>query len=244
MIIRRPIKTNYITQLFGQSKACIGSRGNIVSKIGGICREGYRDFYESMGMKGHNGIDIAGIKGEGVYHSADWSGVCFTEKDSAGGLGIDIFSISPIQLEDGSFSFVKMRYWHNSGFPESIHDGKRVKQGELIAFVGSTGKSSGPHVHMGLKKVAHNENALHGTKEKYYTLDKNNGYYGAIDPSPYWKNEFVGKVAEDRLRQEAIIISLKRFILYLTREVTRLKEQVGSLLTINIKQNVESTEAS
>jgi murein DD-endopeptidase MepM/ murein hydrolase activator NlpD len=43
-------------------------------------------------------------------------------------------------------------YYHLSRYADGIKAGKRVEQGQVIGYVGSTGWSTGPHLHYGMQK--------------------------------------------------------------------------------------------
>ena len=73
--------------------------------------------------------------GDGVVVKASWCG--------GGGNCVKI-------KHNSSYSTV---YAHMSKFAANIKKGKRVKQGQTIGYVGSTGKSTGPHLHY---EVIHN----------------------------------------------------------------------------------------
>lgn len=46
----------------------------------------------------------------------------------------------------------KTLYAHQNGYASAIRSGRKVKQGDHIGYVGNTGLSSGPHLHLGLYK--------------------------------------------------------------------------------------------
>tara|TARA_B110000881_G_C18502941_1_gene477920 strand:+ start:120 stop:1106 length:987 start_codon:yes stop_codon:yes gene_type:complete len=83
----------------------------------------------------HYGVDFSLNKGNPVYATAD--GKIKTVKSSFGGLGKYIY----INHENGYMSV----YGHLDKF--NVKRGQRVKRGELIAYSGNSGRSTGPHLH-------------------------------------------------------------------------------------------------
>ena len=90
------------------------------------------DGYNKM----HKGTDFAApmgtpimASGDGVVKKAGWCG--------GGGNCVKIKHNSTYQTV----------YAHMSKFARGIKSGIRVKQGQIIGYVGSTGKSTGPHLH-------------------------------------------------------------------------------------------------
>ena len=86
--------------------------------------------------KMHKGTDFAApmgtpimASGDGVVKKAGWCG--------GGGNCVVI-------KHNSTYTTI---YAHMSKFAAGIKSGKRVKQGQTIGFVGSTGKSTGPHLH-------------------------------------------------------------------------------------------------
>jgi len=91
--------------------------------------------------KAHLGIDYAARRGTPVI---------------AAGSGIIIYAarmgtygnLVKIRHADG----YETRYAHLKSFRRGIRRGKRVKKGQTIAYVGTTGRSTGPHLHFELRK--------------------------------------------------------------------------------------------
>jgi murein DD-endopeptidase MepM/ murein hydrolase activator NlpD len=83
----------------------------------------------------HPGMDMAAPTGTPVYATAD--GIVSRAERTYGGYG------NLVQLEHGKG--LETRYGHLSQI--LCHDGQRVHRGDLIALVGSTGRSTGSHLH-------------------------------------------------------------------------------------------------
>jgi murein DD-endopeptidase MepM/ murein hydrolase activator NlpD len=89
----------------------------------------------------HNGIDYAAGTGTPVRAAATGT-ITFAGAKGANGNLLVISHVS------GYESF----YAHLSRFAPGIKKGTKVTQRQLIAYVGSTGRSTGPHLHFSLKR--------------------------------------------------------------------------------------------
>lgn len=82
----------------------------------------------------HNGIDIPAPHGTPIYATAD--GI-IGRAQRLGGYGLYV------EVEHGNN--IQTRYGHMSSF--IVAAGQRVKKGEILGYVGSTGRSTGNHLH-------------------------------------------------------------------------------------------------
>lgn len=97
----------------------------------------------------HNGIDFACPEGtevrsivSGKIQRTGWE----DENDPKKGFGLRIWQT--FTLDSGEkFGIV---YGHLSKI--DVQDGMIIKEGEVIALSGNTGKSTGPHLHIGCRK--------------------------------------------------------------------------------------------
>lgn len=86
--------------------------------------------------RNHDGVDYAAPSGTKVYASGD--GVVKMAK-WYGGYGNFVSIRHNSEYTTG--------YGHLKSFAKGIRPGVRVKQGQVIAYVGNTGRSTGPHLH-------------------------------------------------------------------------------------------------
>lgn len=91
--------------------------------------------------KMHRGVDFAAPRGTPIYAAGD--GVVEAAGRNGGyGKYVRI-------RHNGSY---KTAYAHLKGYGKGIRKGKRVRQGQIIGYVGSTGNSTGPHLHYEILK--------------------------------------------------------------------------------------------
>ncbi len=117
-------------------------------------------------MKMHTGIDLSADRGTPVYATGD--GIIVRADPSSGGYG------NCIRVDHG-YSYQTV-YAHLSKI--LVAPGQVVKRGQLIGLVGSTGRSTGPHLHYEVRinnKPVNPVNYLYNdmTEEEYKILIDN-----------------------------------------------------------------------
>jgi len=117
--------------------------------------------------RAHLGVDFAAPMGTKIWAASNGKISFFGRK---GGYGNTVI----VNHDDG----FKSLYAHLSKFNKKLKTGSTVKQGDIIGFVGSSGVSSGPHLHFGMYKgiramdpmkiVASSTKSLTGTSRKLF----------------------------------------------------------------------------
>ena len=82
----------------------------------------------------HTGLDISADRGAPVRATADGSVVSARASGSFGNL---------VVLDHGYG--IRTRYGHLSRF--AVFEGQQIRKGEIVGYVGSTGRSTSPHLH-------------------------------------------------------------------------------------------------
>ena len=84
----------------------------------------------------HKGVDFAAPRGTPIYAAGEGK-VEVAKRNGGYGNYVRI-------RHTGEYSTA---YAHLSGFAKGIAPGRRVRQGQVIGYVGTTGRSTGPHLH-------------------------------------------------------------------------------------------------
>lgn len=100
----------------------------------------------SQGIHGYNGVDLAAPVGTPILASADGEVIVARNSGWNGGYGAYVV----IRHNNGSQTL----YAHASSVIVSV--GQPISQGQVIAYVGATGKATGPHVHFEIRNGPRN----------------------------------------------------------------------------------------
>lgn len=158
-----PLKSSYSSPIFegeiegdigtGESGEIVGygelpiitnSVGTYMIPAVGTCTAGF-PYYNSG--RAHTGVDIANVEGTPIF--ADMDGVCTVADQGDVSYGKYVM----IKHDNGTTSYM----CHMS--KQLVTTGQRVRQGDQIGLMGSTGKSTGNHVHWEIRNV--NNTAIH-----------------------------------------------------------------------------------
>ncbi|MEN8798237.1 MAG: M23 family metallopeptidase, partial [Flavobacteriaceae bacterium] len=121
---------------------------------------GWRSDPFTKARKMHWGMDFTAPKGVPIYATGD--GVVKRADNSASGYG------KHVRIDHG-YGYMTL-YGHLSKY--NVKKRQKVKRGDLIGFVGSTGRSEAPHLHYEVWKD--------GTR-----IDPINFYYGSLTPEEF-----------------------------------------------------------
>ncbi|NHF61413.1 M23 family metallopeptidase [Flavobacteriaceae bacterium TP-CH-4] len=121
---------------------------------------GWRSDPFTKARKMHWGMDFTAPKGTPIYASGD--GKVTRADNNASGYG------KHIRIDHG-YGYMSL-YAHMSAY--NVKRGQRVKRGDLIGFVGSTGRSEAPHLHYEVWKDKDRINPI-------------NFYYGSLSPQEF-----------------------------------------------------------
>jgi peptidoglycan LD-endopeptidase LytH len=152
----------------GRSETATGSvallkRKHLEMPVDGVSRDRLHDSFDERrggGLRRHEAIDIMAPRGTPVRAVEDGS-VAKLFRSLAGGLTIYLFD--PTE----TFSYY---YGHLDRYASGLQDGQKVRRGEVIGFVGSTGNASedAPHLHFAVFQL--------GSERQWWKGDPINPY--------------------------------------------------------------------
>ena len=133
------VKENEVLSQEEQDILNVKNTANFIKPVEGTISSvyGYRDTATGTVPKNHTGTDIAAVMGTKIKSATDGQVVLVSEEGDYG---------KHLKIQIGEVSII---YAHcNSLY---VKEGEQIKQGQEIAEVGSTGNSTGPHLHFEIR---------------------------------------------------------------------------------------------
>jgi len=147
-----------LTQFFTNQSLILASTPSIWPTTGYLsCGYGWRLDPLTRQNDFHHGLDISSPIGQPVVATAAGVVVFAGPKSGYGN----------VLVIDHDFGY-QTRYGHLSGF--AVKPGKKIERGQVVAYVGNTGKSTGPHLHY--EVLVHNQpvNPIEFILEEYLKM--------------------------------------------------------------------------
>jgi peptidoglycan LD-endopeptidase LytH len=134
--------------------------GSLVIPVEGVVRGELYDTWGHSRSEGrtHEGIDIMAPEGARVFAAADGRIVKFFDSERG---GVTIYQF------DESERFVYY-YAHLRSRAHGLAEGDRVRQGEVVGYVGQSGNAPVPHLHFEIQRL--------GAERQWWVADSMNPY--------------------------------------------------------------------
>ena len=115
------------------------------------------------GARSHDAIDIMAPTGTPVVTAAPGTVEKLFFSDGGGGI------TAYVRSEDGRWIYY---YAHLNAYAPGLHEGQKLKRGELVGYVGATGNANpaGPHLHFAINRMNPDEKWWQGTAINPYPL--------------------------------------------------------------------------
>ena len=124
---------------------------------------GYRTDPFNKTRKFHYGMDFTAPRGTPIFATGD--GVIVRADSNSSGFG------NHIRIDHG-FGYISLYAHLRRNDPYNVKKGQKVKRGDIIGYVGSTGRSQAPHLHYEVYKDGKRINPI-------------NFYYGNLSPEEF-----------------------------------------------------------
>lgn len=140
------------------------------------------EYYGKFGLKGHEGLDLIPTGSDWTVYALE-DGVVVRDEDNkrSGSYGVYVTLWHAQSKKATQYCHLELNL---------VDQGMQVKKGQAIGKMGSTGNSTGPHLHLNLFNV----------DDSGVRLNRDNGFLGGIDPEPYL-NEDDTQAVIDELRK-------------------------------------------
>lgn len=157
--------------LSADRRPVIATPSGLVIPVAGVAPRQLVDTYSQSragGARAHNAIDIMAPAGTSVVSASD--GTVEKLYFSNGGGGISAY----VRSDDGHWIYY---YAHLQAYAPGLREGQRLRRGDPVGLVGSTGNASpaGPHLHFAVHAMAPGERWHQGTAINPYPLLAGNG---------------------------------------------------------------------
>lgn len=147
-VLEREVLKEPVTQVVERgTRLIMASRSGGSGQLAWPLRGSITSRYGSRGGEFHHGIDIAGSRGDPVTAAESGTVITASYVGTYGNLVI---------IDHGDN--IDTRYAHLSGFAVKVGD--KVERGQVVGYVGTTGRSTGPHLHFEVRIGGSSQNPL------------------------------------------------------------------------------------